>query len=227
MKKISRILLLLIAVLMVASCKDKKEEESKLEKTPQVLEILNQTDDGEITEGILEGYKFVETDEVTSKVKIQMENGDVMLIVLSNSKTPITIENFQNLVKEKFYDGVIFHRVVVGFVIQAGGFTSEGMKEPTPNIKGEFQANNVNNTMSHKRGVLSMARATDYNSASSQFFICHQDATGLDGAYASFGKVFAGMDAVDTIANTETSKEKPLVDHKIKSIRFIKVEEAN
>jgi len=215
---------------MVSACnEDKKEEEgSKVPKTEQELTIIEQDENGEITKGTLEGYTFTETDEITDHVKIQMENGDVMLMVLYNSQTPITIANFQKLVSEKFYDGLIFHRVIVDFVIQTGDPTGTGFSGSDETIKGEFIQNGVNNQLSHTRGVVSMARASgDMNSASSQIFICHKDVPSLDGGYASFAKVFAGLDAVDSIANTKTDEnDKPVVDQKIKSMRFVTIEEA-
>ena len=202
----------------------------------QDLTILEEKE-GEIVKGTLEGYTFVETEEKTDRVKIQMENGDIILVVLSNEDTPITIANFKKLVSKKFYDGIIFHRVIEDFMIQGGDPTGTGYGDDTvATIKGEFQLNGVENNLSHTRGVISMARrggnpetADTMNSASSQFFICHADSTFLDGSYASFGKVFAGMDAVDKIATVETSKsaatqDRPLVEQKIKSIRFITIE---
>ena len=177
--------------------------------------------------------KFKVVDKETDRVKIQMENGDIILIVLSNSKTPITIKNFKRLVSEKFYDGLIFHRVIDNFMIQTGDPTGTGAGGSDELIKGEFSNNGVDNELSHVRGVVSMARrgakvetSETYNSASSQFFIVQADSTYLDGNYAAFGKVFAGMDAVDKIAKVETdSNDKPLKEQKIKSIRFIEIVE--
>ncbi|MGN1337209.1 MAG: peptidylprolyl isomerase [Candidatus Coprovivens sp.] len=156
-----------------------------------------------------------------------MEDGSVILAVLSNNEAPITIANFKKLVSEKFYDGIIFHRVIEGFMIQGGDPTGTGMGGSKETIKGEFTANGVQNSLKHTRGVLSMARSSNMNSASSQFFIMHADYPSLDGQYASFGKVFAGLDEVDKIATTSTdSNDKPLTEQKIKSIRFITVEKA-
>ena len=160
-----------------------------------------------------------------------MENGDIILIVLSNQDTPITIKNFKDLVSQKYYDGLIFHRVIEDFMIQTGDPTGTGAGGSEKEIKGEFSDNGVKNSLSHTRGVVSMARRgakvespETWDSASSQFFIVHQDSTFLDGKYAAFGKVFAGMDAVDKIATTETdSNDKPLKEQKIKSIRFIEI----
>ena len=225
MKKIFRILLLILGVFTIASCGNKqdKKETKKKEEEKIVTE--------EITEGTIEGYHFKEVEEQTDRVKIQMENGDIILIVLSNKETPITIQNFKDLVSQNYYDGLIFHRVIEDFMIQTGDPTGTGAGGSEKEIKGEFSDNGVKNSMSHTRGVVSMARRgaqvespATWDSASSQFFIVHQDSTFLDGKYAAFGKVFAGMDAVDKIATTDTdSNDKPLKDQKIKSIRFIEI----
>jgi len=221
--KVFKLALLLISLILIVGCDDNKEEES--EETSQVIEKISVSDDGEITEGKLEGYHFKETEEVTSRVKIQMENGGVILITLSNADTPITIANFQKLVKEKVYDGLIFHRVIKDFMIQGGDPTGTGYGDDSlDTIKGEFSSNGVSNSLSHTRGVISMARSNDPDSASSQFFIVHADSTYLDGNYASFGKVFAGLDVVDEIAKVETDdNDRPIKEQKIKSIRFIEI----
>lgn len=133
---------------------------------------------------------------------------------------PKTVENFLKLVDEKFYDGLIFHRVIKGFMIQGGDPTGTGMGGSKDTIVGEFRANGFQNDLAHTRGVLSMARTNMPNSASSQFFIMHQDAPHLDGQYAAFGKVIEGMEAVDKIASVKTNwRDKPLKDQRIKTIR--------
>ncbi len=155
-------------------------------------------------------------------VEIVMENGGVIKLELYADVAPITVANFKKLISEGFYDGLIFHRVIANFMIQGGDPTGTGMGGSEENIKGEFLVNGVENTLSHTRGVISMARSQDYNSASSQFFICHADSTYLDGQYAAFGKVIEGMDVVDAIAAVETdASDKPLVEQKIKTIRFV------
>ncbi len=229
-KKILNILMITLIILNIVGCTKKKESEDPKVEQKQEITILEEKD-GEITKGTLEGYTFTETEDKTDRVKIQMENGDTILIVLSNKDTPITIANFKELVSEKFYDGLIFHRVIKDFMIQGGDPEGTGMGGSAKTIKGEFSLNGVTNSLSHTKGVISMARSSEYNSASSQFFICHADATYLDGSYAAFGKVFAGFDIVDKIANVETSQmpatqDRPLVEQKIKSIRFITVEKA-
>ncbi len=129
------------------------------------------------------------------------QTGDIV-IQLRPDVVPITVENFESLVSSGFYDGLTFHRVYSGFMIQGGDPKGNGTGGSEKTIKGEFSANGVNNTLSHKRGVVSMARSSSYNSASSQFFICHADSTFLDGNYAAFGEVVSGMDVVDGIAGT-------------------------
>ena len=155
-------------------------------------------------------------------VEIKMENGGSIKLELYKDIAPITVENFVNLVNEKFYDGLIFHRVIAGFMIQGGDPTGTGMGGPGHQIKGEFALNGVENNLSHERGVISMARSMNYNSAGSQFFICHADSTFLDGQYAAFGKVVEGMEVVDEIAMVATNfNDKPLNEQKIESIRII------
>ena len=155
-------------------------------------------------------------------IKITMENGKTMQAELYPDVAPITVENFVSLIKDHFFDGLIFHRVIAGFMIQGGDPTGTGMGGSKNNIKGEFLANGVINNLKHTRGVLSMARAMDPNSASSQFFIMHQDAPHLDGQYAAFGKITNGIEVVDEIANVETDyNDKPLIEQKIKTIELI------
>lgn len=137
-------------------------------------------------------------------VIIEMDNGRQIKIELDPEAAPITVANFEKLVKEGFYDGLTFHRIIPGFMIQGGDPNGNGTGGSKENIKGEFASNGVNNPISHKRGVISMARAQDPDSASSQFFIMHADAPYLDGQYAAFGHVTEGMDVVDEIANVPT-----------------------
>ena len=133
-----------------------------------------------------------------TKVKVTMENGGEFVIELYPEFAPETVENFIDLVENEFYDGTPFHRVVEGFMAQGGDPTGTGMGGSERKIKGEFAANGFfDNTLSHERGVISMARSMDPNSASSQFFICYDDASFLDGNYAAFGKVVEGMEVVD------------------------------
>lgn len=152
-------------------------------------------------------------------VVIEMENGKKIKIELYPEHAPITVANFEKLVKEGFYDGLIFHRVIKGFMIQGGCPEGTGMGGPKERIKGEFLANGVPNNLKHTRGVISMARSQMHDSAGSQFFIMHKDAPHLDGQYAAFGKVIEGMDAVDEIAETEVNyMDRPLADQVMKKV---------
>ena len=156
-----------------------------------------------------------------SKIIITMENGGVIEAELYPEIAPITVKNFEELVEKKFYDGLIFHRVIPGFMIQGGCPYGTGTGGPGYEIKGEFAANGVKNDLKHTRGVLSMARAMHPDSAGSQFFIMHADAPHLDGQYAAFGKVVSGMDVVDKIASVRTDfRDRPLKEQKIKTIRI-------
>ncbi len=152
-------------------------------------------------------------------VVIEMENGKKIKIELYPDAAPITVANFEKLVNEGFYDGLIFHRVISGFMIQGGDPLGTGTGGANKKIKGEFMANGVANPIRHTRGVVSMARAMDPNSASSQFFIMHQDAPHLDGQYAAFGKVVEGMDAVDEIASVAVGfNDKPRIPQVMKKV---------
>ena len=152
-------------------------------------------------------------------VTIQMENLDEIKIELYPHVAPNTVNNFISLVKKGFYDGLIFHRVISGFMIQGGDPQGSGMGGPGYSIKGEFAGNGVKNDLSHARGVLSMARAQNPNSAGSQFFIMHKDAPHLDGQYAAFGMVIEGMDAVDRIAAVKTDRmDKPKDPQRMKKV---------
>lgn len=160
--------------------------------------------------------------EENPMVEIEMENGGIMRLELYPDIAPITVENFLDLVNDGFYDGLIFHRVINNFMIQGGDPTGTGMGGSENTIKGEFAQNGVKNDLSHTRGVISMARSQSYDSASSQFFIVHQDSTYLDGSYAAFGKMVDGYDVLDEIATTPTdSSYKPLADQVIKTIRVV------
>ena len=143
-------------------------------------------------------------------IRITMQNGKTIDIELDHSSAPITCENFEKLVKDGFYNGLTFHRVISGFMIQGGDPQGTGMGGPGWHIKGEFLQNGVANPIKHTRGVISMARSMDPNSAGSQFFIMHQDAPHLDGSYAAFGHVVKGIEVVDEIAAVATDwNDKP------------------
>ena len=168
-----------------------------------------------------------EIDKLPNVVVIDVKDYGKITVELYPDIAPITVKNFKKLVNEKFYDGLIFHRVIEDFMIQGGcpdgngtgGYTDEKGNKVT--IKGEFSANGIKNTLAHTRGVISMARSGNPNSASSQFFICHATASHLNGQYASFGKVIEVMDVVDAIAVVDTnSSDRPLTDVVISSITF-------
>ena len=157
-------------------------------------------------------------------IRITMKDGGVIDLELDEKAAPVTVENFLKLVNMKFYDGTIFHRVIPGFMIQGGDPDGTGMGGPGWTIKGEFKANGVDNPISHTRGVISMARAMDPDSAGSQFFIMHADALYLAGQYAAFGHVVNGMDVVDRIAATRTNRwngDRPYEDQVMETVRVV------
>ena len=155
-------------------------------------------------------------------VIIEMLDGNKIEIELDEKNAPKTVANFEKLVKEGFYDGLTFHRIIPGFMIQGGDPQGTGMGGAKDNIVGEFKLNGIENNLKHTRGVISMARSSDPNSASSQFFIMHADAPHLDGSYAAFGKVVSGMEEVDRIANVKTGmNDKPLQPVVIKKMYLI------
>jgi peptidyl-prolyl cis-trans isomerase B (cyclophilin B) len=174
--------------------------------------------------GEAENKEDVQVAETKPVVEIVMQDGGKIDIELDPSAAPITVENFLKLVNEGFYDGLTFHRIIPGFMIQGGDPEGTGMGGAEETIKGEFSSNGVDNTISHGRGVISMARSQSPDSASSQFFITNADATFLDGEYAAFGTVTSGMDVVDRISAVETSGEPndaPLTPVVIESIKQI------
>lgn len=153
-----------------------------------------------------------------SKVRLVIKDRGNIDLELLREFAPKTVENFLKLVEAKFYDGLIFHRVIKNFMIQGGCPDGTGMGGADEHIVGEFKSNGHQNDLRHERGVISMARSQHPDSASSQFFICHKDAPHLDGGYAAFGRVIAGQDVVDAIAETETGRnDRPLADVVIES----------
>jgi len=215
MKKILKYITCLLCILGIVGCEKEKVLNYNYNETKKYYEI--------------EGSKYKEVENETNVVKIEVENYGIIIAELYPEIAPITVANFKKLVSEKFYDGLIFHRVIKDFMIQTGDPTGTGAGGSEETIKGEFSDNDVINDLSHTRGVLSMARKgarieteETWNSASSQFFIVHKDSTFLDGKYAAFGKVKEGMDVVDKIASVQTNdNDKPLKDQKIISIRFV------
>ena len=172
-------------------------------------------------------------DLLTGKHYVEMKVKDygTIKLELDSDVAPITVTNFINLVNSKFYDGLTFHRIIDGFMIQGGDPLGNGTGGSSKTIKGEFSENGVKNSISHVRGVISMARSSDYNSASSQFFIVQEDTTSLDGQYAAFGKVISGMDVVDKIAKVKVEDDNGTVSKEnqpvIESIRVTKKNETS
>lgn len=165
---------------------------------------------------------FYNSADETDLVKIEMVSGDEIIIKLEPAQAPRTVANFKKLVKEGFYNGLTFHRIIKGFMIQGGDPMGTGMGGSGQTVKGEFAANGIVNPISHVRGVISMARSQNFDSASSQFFICHDDALFLDGQYAAFGSVAQGIDVVDRIAETPTNRnDNPLMPQIMKTVCFV------
>ena len=158
----------------------------------------------------------------TNYVKIEMEDGGEIIIELLPDYAPMSVEFFKELVSDKYYDGLVFHRAVEDFMIQGGSPNGDGIGGSGRTVKGEFASNGFTNDLSHTRGVVSFARTNVMDSASGQFFIMHGDAEYLDGNYAAFGRVVEGMDAVDEIATSPTSGESLIEKPVIKSVRFLK-----
>lgn len=197
MKKFYQIILFTVLIVILAACGKETAENEEQGSTVNYAE--------EVTENPI--------------VTITMENDEKIVIELEPKTAPNTVANFISLVEDGFYDGLIFHRVIPGFMIQGGDPDGTGMGGPDYAIKGEFTSNGFENTLTHERGVISMARSQDPDSAGSQFFIMTEQATHLDGDYAAFGKVTEGMETVDEIVAAERGKgDKPLEDQKIKTV---------
>ncbi len=214
-KIISLCLALSVGVLSFAGCTtdgslDTTENESESYQEVQGEEVAS-------TEAVGENERIEETVQAV----ITMESGGVIKLELYPDVAPITVENFVKLANEGFYDGLTFHRIISGFMIQGGDPKGNGTGGPGYSIKGEFSQNGVKNDLKHTRGVISMARSQNPDSAGSQFFIMHEDAPHLDGSYAAFGKVVEGMDVVDKIASVETDYyDAPLEKVVIESIKI-------
>ncbi len=218
MKKKFVVLLSFILMLSLSACSSKENSTNKKE------EIAFPEVDGNIEEGKIDDISFKESSKITNYIKIEMADSSIILLELYPDKAPITVKNFQKLVQEHFYDNLTFHRVVKNFMVQGGDPTGTGGGGSDETIKGEFKSNGVNNTISHTRGTISMARSNNPDSASSQFFICDANSTHLDGNYAAFGHMLAGYETLDRIASVKTKKELAINPPKIKTIRFVTIE---
>ena len=198
MKKRLCLLFILILAFALVAC-------SGTETTQNSDTATGETAKPQQTQAPFLAFSDEQLDSQESKVlaEITMENGGVMEIELYPDLAPITVENFKSLANNGFYDGLTFHRIIEGFMIQGGDPEGTGMGGSKDKIKGEFAANGVENNISHKRGVISMARSQEMDSASSQFFICHEDSDFLDGQYAAFGKMTKGFEVLDELSKTE------------------------
>ena len=218
-KKFIKIIICISLIFILCSC---GSDEVELNYTTKKV--------GDKTVYTIKTKLYVASSEETNLVMINVKDYGIMVAELYPDKAPITVENFKKLVNKNFYSGLIFHRVINGFVIQTGDPNGNGSGGSDETIKGEFETNGVKNDISHVRGVLSMARRgsdpeTDetLNSASSQFYIVQDDATYLDGKYAGFGKLVSGYDVLDRIASVKTNmNDKPLTDIVIENVRFVK-----
>ena len=189
------------------------------------LLLITGCEEKDLTKGTIENMEYSETEDVTNYVKIVTNKDKVIILELYPEVAPKTVENFQKLVKEHFYDGLIFHRVIEDFMIQGGDPLGTGIGGSDETIKGEFKNNGVENNLKHEKGVVSMARSQDMDSASSQFFICTGDNLSyLDGDYAAFGRVIAGYDTVEDISKVNTdNNDKPLKKQSMKTVRFVNI----
>lgn len=202
LKKILSILCVCLLCFSLFGCTSENVESSSDVDVPtsEGIEDVNEnSSEIEDNSGLPEVGNYLVTIDIADYGVIELE--------LYGSVAPLTVTNFVNLVNDGFYDGLTFHRIIDGFMIQGGDPLGNGMGGSENTIIGEFVANGVDNTLSHKRGVISMARSQDFNSASSQFFIVHEDSTFLDGQYAAFGEVVSGMDVVDAICDSVTVED--------------------
>lgn len=193
-KKFSVLLAVFVLLLSFAACKGSDKTDGKNDSNPDTSLLTN------TSEGLLSGEY---------KVEIEIEDYGIIALTLDADNAPVSVTNFINLVKDGFYNGLTFHRVYAGFMIQGGDPKGNGTGGSERNIQGEFSINGIENNLSHTRGVISMARRGDpyYDSASSQFFIVHKDSTSLDGSYAAFGWVTSGIEIVDSIC-----ENTPVID---------------
>lgn len=229
MKRIISLILIAIMLSLTLTACNKEEEvetEKATEKPTWAPHDAPAADDIDFTQ-LDTLYGVEESATETDYVKITVKDFGDIVIRLYPDVAPLTVKNFKKLVSEKFYDGLIFHRVIKNFVIQGGDPLGTGMGGSSATVRGEFSANGFENNLLHKQGVVAMARGgNDMDSASSQFYICHKSRTDLDGKYATFGYTVYGFEVVDAIARVGTNaKDKPRTDVVIESIRFVTVPE--
>ena len=215
-----KIIACLLVVIMTTAFLTSCTKEGEYELSGGVKIILDDTNITEVTGSRGESVKIRKKN---IKVLFELEEGGSFVMELYPECAPKTVRNFCDLVYDEFYNGITFHRIVPGFVAQAGDPTATGTGGSKEKVKGEFEANGYDkNTLKHEKGVVSMARAQDFDSATSQFFICLDDARNLDGEYAAFGKVIYGMDNVDSLAQVAVDENaKPYVDVVIKKASII------
>ena len=211
MKKRIFLLFGLLAMLVLTACGGKSGAQTSTDDATDTSDNSQQTTAEETAQPIGQHH-----------AQITIKDHGTIDIELDGDAAPISVQNFMDLANDGFYDGLTFHRIITGFMMQGGDPLGNGTGGPGWNIKGEFAANGVNNPIKHVRGVISMARSMNPNSAGSQFFIMHKDAPHLDGQYAAFGKVVAGMDVVDKIASVPTDwNDKPKTPVKMKTVELI------
>ena len=230
MKTTIKIMCAILALVCMSTCFVgcvSKKEKAKIAETIAAAEAASVENIAQYVNS-LEAKHFKKSDSQTNYVMLEIEGFGDIVVALRPDTAPISVDNFKKLVSEGFYNGLIFHRIIKNFMIQGGGYTSAFGKTSAPTIKGEFNSNGVENKLLHLRGVLSMARTSVPDSATSQFFIMHVDYPSLDGEYAAFGYVIAGLDVVDKIANVRTginyqmyATDWPLETVMIKSAYFV------
>ena len=204
---------LAVLILGVSGCDNGKQNDTNLTSKEESSLTTNQNSDAH--DDLL--IDIVDTER--KNVKVTMNDGQSFTICVYPDVAPQSAQNFLNLVRDGFYDGLTFHRIIEGFMAQGGDPMGTGMGGSSQNIYGEFAINGYDNTLSHQRGVVSMARSQNYNSASSQFFICYDDASFLDGQYAAFGEVIEGMEVVDSFLSSGTdANDRPLKEVVIQSM---------
>ncbi len=219
---LSVLIVALVAAMLISGLGNLKEENSY---TTSQTDGDSKTEENEALPPVTNGAPYT-SEEIAqldgTKISVEMSDGQTFEMEVFEEVAPKTVENFVSLVKDGFYDGLTFHRVIEGFMAQGGDPQGTGFGGSDETIVGEFSSNGYENRLSHQRGVVSMARSGDPDSASSQFFICYDDATFLDGDYAAFGIVTEGMEVVDTFLSAGTDEDdKPLKDVRIKTMKVV------